>query len=88
MRADLQPFARAPVEAATMGYWIASQLAYRVNAAPAHAQMALQTLAVIAAARPDRVGDHAAARFFGITGREVERPFPRPAYEDHLPPAA
>lgn len=87
MNLDHIHFAQAPIETATMGYWIASQLAPRINTAPAHAQMALQTLVMIAAARPDRIGDHAAARFHTITGREVERPFPRPAHED-LPPAA
>lgn len=88
MKPELVPYASAPRAAAALGYWLASQLAHRVNAAPAHAAMALQTLAVIAAARPDRISHAAAARFHRITGREVERPFPVPPPYDDLPPAA
>jgi hypothetical protein len=80
-------YAGAPFEKAALGYWLASQMAHRVNSAPSHAHMALQTLAVIAAARRDRIGDAAAACFHRVTGREVVRPFPVAPYRGNEPPA-
>lgn len=70
----LDAFAAATTEQASQGFWLAAQMARRVNAAPAHAQLALQTLAVIAATRADRLGDRAAQHFKRHTGREVVRP--------------
>ena len=86
--AGLALLASAPLDVATRGYWLAARMAPHVNAAPAQAAMALQTLAILAAARSDRVGDAAAALFKRVTGREVERPQPLFDPDDFLPPAA
>ncbi|TXL72526.1 hypothetical protein FHP25_24845 [Vineibacter terrae] len=75
MKPELHHVTAATRESATLMYWLASNVAPLINTAPSHAHMALQSLALLAAARADRIGDRAAARFAVVTGREIERRF-------------